>query len=227
MSIASEITRLQGVKSDILTAISNKGVTVPAGSALDDCPGLIGDIGKIENITIAGTTYPVVKIDEKYWMAKNLAYHTSSFSYPNNDSSTEADCGLLYKLKVVQDEIYPLIPAGWRMPRKDDFVELFTNHPNQLDYISVPKGGNDSLGFGDNLAGTKNTTGSIARYGEKSLYWTDVYSDFNLLDSTYFIRFCDGVIGLDGLNALDKSIGDNTSNANEVYELSVRLVRDT
>ena len=44
MSIASEITRLQGVKSDILTAIADKGVTVPAGSALDDCPGLIGDI---------------------------------------------------------------------------------------------------------------------------------------------------------------------------------------
>ena len=44
MSIASEITRLQGVKSDILTAIADKGVTVPADSALDDCPGLIGDI---------------------------------------------------------------------------------------------------------------------------------------------------------------------------------------
>lgn len=44
MSIASEITRLQGVKSDILTAIADKGVTVPAGSALDDCPDLIASI---------------------------------------------------------------------------------------------------------------------------------------------------------------------------------------
>lgn len=44
MSIASEITRLQGVKSDILTAIADKGVTVPADSALDDCPGLIASI---------------------------------------------------------------------------------------------------------------------------------------------------------------------------------------
>lgn len=44
MSIASEITRLQGVKSDILTAIENKGVTVPAGSALADCPDLIASI---------------------------------------------------------------------------------------------------------------------------------------------------------------------------------------
>lgn len=44
MSIASEITRLQGVKADILQAISDKGVTVPAGSALDDCPALIASI---------------------------------------------------------------------------------------------------------------------------------------------------------------------------------------
>lgn len=44
MSIASEITRLQGVKANILQAIANKGVTVPSGSALDDCPGLIADI---------------------------------------------------------------------------------------------------------------------------------------------------------------------------------------
>lgn len=44
MSIASEITRLQGVKSDILTAIADKGVTVPAGSMLDDCPDLIASI---------------------------------------------------------------------------------------------------------------------------------------------------------------------------------------
>ncbi len=41
MSIASEITRLQSVKSDILTAIADKGVTVPSGAKLADCPELI------------------------------------------------------------------------------------------------------------------------------------------------------------------------------------------
>ena len=44
MSIASEITRLQGVKADILRAISDKGVEVPVGSALGDCPALIASI---------------------------------------------------------------------------------------------------------------------------------------------------------------------------------------
>lgn len=44
MSIASEITRLQGVKANILQAIADKGVTVPADSSLDDCPALIASI---------------------------------------------------------------------------------------------------------------------------------------------------------------------------------------
>lgn len=44
MSIASEITRLYGVRSDIFTAITNKGVTVPSDSQLDDAPTLIASI---------------------------------------------------------------------------------------------------------------------------------------------------------------------------------------
>ena len=44
MSIASEITRLQGVKTNILQAISDKGVEVPPGSMLADCPNLIASI---------------------------------------------------------------------------------------------------------------------------------------------------------------------------------------
>lgn len=44
MSIASEITRLYGVRDDIFTSITNKGVTVPSNSKLDDVPTLVGSI---------------------------------------------------------------------------------------------------------------------------------------------------------------------------------------
>lgn len=44
MSIADQITRLQGVKTDILTSIGNKGVDVPSGAMLGDCPLLIDAI---------------------------------------------------------------------------------------------------------------------------------------------------------------------------------------
>lgn len=53
MSIASEITRLQGVKSDILDAIADKGVTVPAGSDLAACPALIAAISGGGSITLS------------------------------------------------------------------------------------------------------------------------------------------------------------------------------
>lgn len=44
MSIQSEITRLSGNVSDALTAIANKGVTIPTGSNSDDLATLIGQI---------------------------------------------------------------------------------------------------------------------------------------------------------------------------------------
>lgn len=44
MSVASEITRLYGVRDNIFTSITNKGVTVPSNSKLDDVPTLVGSI---------------------------------------------------------------------------------------------------------------------------------------------------------------------------------------
>ncbi len=44
MSISSEIQRLQGVRTDIFDAITNKGVSVPSGAKLADCPDLIASI---------------------------------------------------------------------------------------------------------------------------------------------------------------------------------------
>ena len=44
MSVASEIQRLQGAKSDLATAIAAKGVTVPAGTKIDGYATLVGQI---------------------------------------------------------------------------------------------------------------------------------------------------------------------------------------
>ena len=76
MSIASEITRLQGVKSDILQAIADKGVAVPAGSALDDCPELISDISYIDSNKFTMKGSGVVNSDGNF-----LFYRTSSNNY--------------------------------------------------------------------------------------------------------------------------------------------------
>ena len=44
MSIATEITRLQGAKADLKTAIENKGVTVSSSALLDAYPALVDSI---------------------------------------------------------------------------------------------------------------------------------------------------------------------------------------
>lgn len=46
MSIASEITRLQGAKADLATAIEGKGVTVPAATKLDGYADLVDAISQ-------------------------------------------------------------------------------------------------------------------------------------------------------------------------------------
>jgi hypothetical protein len=62
MSVASEITRLQGVKANILTAICNKGIFIPVGSVLDDCPDLISGIPSsgVDKLSIQSLTDNIV-----------------------------------------------------------------------------------------------------------------------------------------------------------------------
>lgn len=62
MSIASEITRLQTAKSDLKTAIEDKGVTVPTAATLDDYADLVdaiqtggGNIGGLANMVDVNT----------------------------------------------------------------------------------------------------------------------------------------------------------------------------
>ena len=58
MSISSEITRISGNVSDALTAIAQKGVTVPSGSNSDDLATLIAQIsgGGTGAISVVDTT---------------------------------------------------------------------------------------------------------------------------------------------------------------------------
>ena len=57
MSVHSEITRLATAKSDISTAITNKGVTVPSGTKLDGMAALIDSISGGEDVIIKQVTF--------------------------------------------------------------------------------------------------------------------------------------------------------------------------
>lgn len=57
MSVQSEIDRIAGAKSDISTAITNKGVTVPSGTKLDGMAALIDSISGGEDVIIKRVTF--------------------------------------------------------------------------------------------------------------------------------------------------------------------------
>lgn len=62
MSVASEIIRIQGAEADIKTAITGKGVSVPASAKIDDLADLIDSIETGGGATLVPTAgdYPVV-----------------------------------------------------------------------------------------------------------------------------------------------------------------------
>lgn len=89
MSIASEITRLQGVKANILQAIADKGVEVPSGSKLADCPRLIASIsgggGGVPYLKNIMPTTGVKVVDENGYIGGNfLGVYYPSTNYYNN-----------------------------------------------------------------------------------------------------------------------------------------------
>lgn len=63
MTVGSEIARLQGVKANILDAIAAKGITVPSGAKLADCPSLISSISGGGEFT-ADNVVNIVPIDK-------------------------------------------------------------------------------------------------------------------------------------------------------------------
>jgi len=85
MSIASEITRLQGAKSNILDAIAAKGVSVPSGAKLADCPELISLISggggfEADNVVNIVPINKIVVVDANGYIGFDL---TKLFNYPN------------------------------------------------------------------------------------------------------------------------------------------------
>lgn len=200
MSIASEITRLQGVKADILTAIADKGVTVPAGSALDDCPSLIGDIeqgGGGNVITIGGEDYGFVRIGNLLWTTRNLNLPvTHSVA---NDSHPEY--GRYYGLNTgFASEVEAQLTDGWHVPTQSDFKSLCNSFNDessgawaQVAYIlrnsnwtdlQGAKQGVDSVGFAANQCGVAYVSGGTVFIEQNGAYFASKEGYYELTVQT-------------------------------------------
>lgn len=164
MSIASEISRLYGVRSDIFDAIEAKGVTVPGGSKLDDCPSLIAAITGGGG---GGDIYNVIDYADYAAGSKNfdvtdgiLTYavdgHGLTFKQVNLSSFDE----IVFKTKIkyncsLQDR------SGFAVlgtvSNSDYFMMLYYDSSVSQNYLLWIATG-ENLGYSYPLQGTDSTT---------------------------------------------------------------------
>ena len=101
MSVQSEITRLTTAKSDISTAITNKGVTVPSGTKLDGMAALIDSISGGEDVIIKQVTF---NPSSNYLLSNNKCVVTHNcgkipkavFIFSDNTSSSYVGYGYIF-----------------------------------------------------------------------------------------------------------------------------------
>lgn len=161
---------MQGVKADILQAISDKGVTVPAGSALDDCPGLIGQISggypyipqTLVNKLIFGQQYKCVEIASGvFFPIQNLNYVDENIKITNNfnnDVNVPACAYYDYAQTSSDGYYYNDLAKSYIYSMKDNNMRDFDNNYFNLlmDYLKNLI--NSWLGKNINLSNTLETT---------------------------------------------------------------------
>ena len=249
MSIASEITRLQGVKSDILQAIADKGVTVPSDSMLDDCPDLIASIGGgFGSVVIGGRSYKtIVMPDGKEWLAENLDYKwtgldigpagtpsTQAAWYYNNDEATYGidgtyKCGLLYNwyaVEYLETNKSILLPDGWHVASKSEWENLASTIPVGATTAALQL---KSIDLSVSPTFPNNWNG-IDAYGFSEIPCGARYSDFTDI-GTYALIWT--ATKIDSSNAHGKALGASDNSILSSYytdktgAYSIRLVKGT
>ena len=101
----------------------------------------------VSGVNIGGRTYSIVKINNRIWMAENLAYNVAG----NSADSATASYGKLYS----RDALAQIpIPSGWRIPNESDVLDLcgsssasapyrattWSNGTNTTEFTAQPSG---------------------------------------------------------------------------------------
>lgn len=238
MSIASEITRLQGVKADILSAIADKGVEVPSDSMLDDCPSLIGSIagggGDNNYVHIGSRDYHYIQIGNLFWIDENLdekfniSEDESDMTYErtgyqrilcNNVLIEQTSLGRMYN-NLALGQIEKHLPSGWRIPTEQDFSNLIAETNDDLLKLCCTYGILNN-NFKTNNELKFNLLFGSCRTGGKNTYSQHVFSNvhfwckFDTYSSTPYIKF-----------SSEKKVTYYMSSSNYVDMKFVRLCKD-
>ena len=130
MSIQSEITRLQGVKSSILNALEDMHVVVPSNTMLDECPSLIRSIKtsgefNISNIVpiipqsriyvVDDNGYIGMDITKYFQYSDNVIYHNFAILATGNDYSQKGLGQVVFApsgTDIIGGRTYPTVTIG-------------------------------------------------------------------------------------------------------------------
>ena len=122
MSIQSEITRISNKRDASFTAVANKGVTVPAGSTIDDLPDLIAQITGGFTITdVSNTTGTTAQITGSNGISTNHTIHLE-FS-----DSSDTDIDIYYTDSLIGSMITAYSPASWTYSSKEVILAQLDN----------------------------------------------------------------------------------------------------
>lgn len=151
-------------------------------------------------LSLGDKQYDVVKMpDGKYWLAQNLDWLPDGVTLVTSSSeapSTPAACyygytdngkGLLYNGYSLET-INQLVPAGWHIPHKSDYEDLFAaiggNTTANLKKIRSTSGwpsiqGSDKYGLNIYPNGHRTSTNTFLN-PTYSYLWTDTLNDGNI-----------------------------------------------
>ena len=103
-------------------------------------------------------TYKTINVQNKIWLAENLNFYEpdSSFCY-ESDHNNCTEYGRLYDFNTAKIAC----PVGWRLPTKQEFVELFSN--KKVNEISE---------FDLKLAGFRYYDGNFADKNKSASFWS-------------------------------------------------------
>lgn len=178
-------------------------------------------------VLIGGKNYKIVTIGNQVWTVENLDWLPGGIEFIDSGSetyTTPAACyynftdngkGLLYNGYAIET-INQLLPAGWRVPHKSDYDDLFTtiggNTVANIKKIRSTSGwpsiqGTDDYGL--NIYPTGHRSGASWIGPDYAYLWTDS------IQGSYYYR----------VKIEQNAVADITS-FNKVIFYAVRLVKD-
>ena len=203
MSIATEITRLQGAKSALKTAIEGKGVSVPSSALIDAYPDLVDQIQQGGGVPVAPAGVdeekPIVFLDydgtpiASYTFAEARSL-TALPDNPYKDAHSRLNFqGWTHTLAEVQALTYPQYVFACYMPKSgcmeiDIHLYTFLNPYLTPNFnMQMMGGGKVNIDWGDGQTTLNSSSVGAHTYAQAGKYTIKV----EFLDESSYLRMGD------------------------------------